>query len=252
MSAPSRTSGKPGYRQMNARLPEQLVHEINAYAQVHGMFRDATLEHMLRDALAQAGTRTRENARTVSVEFSFPDEIKAVCEQYLLYFGEFLRDVGVQVTAELSEKADTLGTVLFNVTPTDPKVALSKIREALNIYLALPQNTITPPDESASLAEKKLQANIDHLRHQLELLTVIAGSQRLQLQNQQTTIVTQQHLIAKLESTPSSADREEFLGGSFALTKLERGGFEFNLAQIFRHVRDLFKRRKAFRPPNSR
>src|ERR1051326_7173388 len=107
MSAPTKSSGKPGYRQLNARLPEQLVAEINAYAQARGGFRDETVERILRGALAQADRRTSADGRSLKVEFSFPDPIRAACERYLVYFGEFLRDAGVEVTNALAEKAGT-------------------------------------------------------------------------------------------------------------------------------------------------
>ena len=168
MASPTQTSRKPGYRQLNARLPEQLVYEINAYAESRGLFRDATLERMLREALAQTGSRTDEDKLSVRVEFTFPEPIKTACEQYLVYFGEFLRDAGVEVTTEFAEKA---GTVLFSVTPTDPTIALETVRKALGIYLSLPQNAVARTSATAPLPERKLEANIDHLRHQLQLST---------------------------------------------------------------------------------
>jgi len=158
-----------------------------------------------------------------------------------MYFGEFLRDAGVQVTTELAEKA---GAVLFSVSPADPKIALRTVREALSIYLSLPQSAVSRTSEAASLAERKLEANIDHLHHQLQLLNVIATSQELRLRDRETAMSAQQQLISQLLPRASTDDREEFLGGSVALTKVERAGVEFNLAKIFRHVRNLFSRRK--------
>jgi hypothetical protein len=33
--------------------------------------------------------------------FDFPEPVKVPCQQYLLYFVQFLKDVGVEATAEL-------------------------------------------------------------------------------------------------------------------------------------------------------
>jgi hypothetical protein len=66
----------------------------------------------------------------------FPPAIRTACEQYLLYFVQFLEDLGVSATAEIKEDAKR---VLFSVTPTDGCAALQQIREALEVYLKLPE-----------------------------------------------------------------------------------------------------------------
>ena len=48
--------------------------------------------------------------------FEFPDAVRVPCEQYLLYFAQFLRDLGVEASSELRHE---VGMVLFSVTPTD-------------------------------------------------------------------------------------------------------------------------------------
>src|SRR5215469_11433116 len=66
--------------------------------------------------------------QSVSKLFTFPAPIKSACEQYLLYFGQFLSDLGIQTQTELAENA---ARVLFSVTPIDATQALSQIRDAL-------------------------------------------------------------------------------------------------------------------------
>ncbi|MGC2237929.1 MAG: hypothetical protein WA584_17345 [Pyrinomonadaceae bacterium] len=61
----------------------------------------------------------------ILASFNFPDEIKVPCKQYLEYFATFLKDLGLNATANLKEEA---GKVLFSVTPTDDIEALDKIR----------------------------------------------------------------------------------------------------------------------------
>lgn len=67
--------------------------------------------------------------------FNFPEEKRVACEQYLLYFVQFLKDLGVEANAKLESEQ---GQVLFAVTPANGQEALDKIREALGIYLNLP------------------------------------------------------------------------------------------------------------------
>src|SRR5262249_33772920 len=75
-----------------------------------------------------------ENTNSVEVVLDFPPDIKVSCEQYLLYFVQFLKDLGVDAEAELKHNA---GQVLFSVIPANKDEALDKIRDALDIYLLL-------------------------------------------------------------------------------------------------------------------
>ena len=81
------------------------------------------------------------------------------CKQYLEYFAQFLKDLGINATSNLNEEA---GKVLFSVTPTDDKEALDKIREALAVYLNLPASPIVYDD---SFAAMRLQQQIENLQH---------------------------------------------------------------------------------------
>jgi hypothetical protein len=100
--------------------------------------------------------------------FNFPEGLKIPCEQYLLYFAQFLQDLGINATSNLKEEA---GKVLFSVTPTDDIEALDKIREALAVYLNLPSSPIVYDE---SFAAMRLKAEIERFHHsqrmtQLEL-----------------------------------------------------------------------------------
>ena len=119
-------------------------------------------QHAVTALVEKVGTRS------VAMSFDFPDAVKTSCEQYLLYFVQFLRDVGVEATAELREHA---GRVLFSVTPKDESEALDKIREALEVYLRLPSavGVNAAASMSTDLATQQLLANIYHLKSQLML-----------------------------------------------------------------------------------
>ena len=91
--------------------------------------------------------------------FNFPPDVKIVCEQYLLYFGQFLNDLGIGTTSNLKEES---GKVLFSVKPRNETDALDRIREALAIYLNLPSSPITYDE---SVAAMRLQQQIENLQH---------------------------------------------------------------------------------------
>ncbi len=109
-----------------------------------------------QEAINRLTTSISQKMLTV---FDFPKDSKTACEQYLLYFAQFLQDLGINATSNLKEEA---GKVLFSVTPTDDKEALDKIREALAVYLNLPSSPIVYDE---SFAAMRLQQQIENLQH---------------------------------------------------------------------------------------
>ncbi len=154
--------------------------------------------------------------------FNFPEKLKIPCEQYLLYFAQFLQDLGINATSNLKEEA---GNVLFSVTPTDNVEALDKIRESLAVYLNLPSSPIIFDD---SFAAMRLQQQIENLQHSQRMAVrelqfneklLVAQSEIIQEKNvtisqQQTVISQKDKIIEKLSSKSIMIDsvenKEEF------------------------------------------
>jgi hypothetical protein len=67
--------------------------------------------------------------------FSFPEDIKVAAKQYLVYFAQFLLDLGIEAETEVRE---TKGQTLFKVIPANKGEALEQIRGALETYLNAP------------------------------------------------------------------------------------------------------------------
>lgn len=157
------------------------------------------------------------NKDSISAIFNFPEKIKSSCEQYLLYFAQFLQDLGINATSNLVEEA---GKVLFSVTPTDETQALDKIREALAVYLKLPESPIIFDD---SFAAMRLQQQIDNLQHsqkmavrelQLNEKLLIAQSDTIREKNvtisqQQSIIEQKDKIIEKISSKSVMVDSLE-------------------------------------------
>ncbi|HEX4950528.1 MAG TPA: hypothetical protein VFZ34_27930 [Blastocatellia bacterium] len=185
------------------------------------------------------------SANSLITHFDFPSELKTACQQYLLYFVDFLRDLGVEAKAEIRQ---TAGTTFFSVTPTNKNDALDKIRTALDVYLELPSNPILNGEIEGqdSIAIQRLSANVHHLQGQVMLAQALLQAKDATIEAQRTTIENQQRLInnkvlvdslveVKNENKPS--EKEEFLGSTVALTKYQGKGFEINLAEIYRKLR---------------
>ena len=176
--------------------------------------------------------------------FSFPKEVRSACEQYLLYFGEFLRDLGVETSVELREIGDR---ILFSVTPIDKKHALSNIRDALEVFLRMPGSELlaTGLDPNDQFGHTKLISAIKYLRAQLELSEERDRKLGFTVQAQAVSIVALSQLVAggmrPTSTTQDTNDSEKVLGGLVVLSKAEKAGIAINVAEMYRRDRSWFK-----------
>jgi hypothetical protein len=172
--------------------------------------------------------------------FQFEESVKIACQQYLLYFGEFLADVGVPAKTALREDA---GRILFSVVPKNEQDALSAIGEALDIYLSLPSAPIRQSVDD-DIEVLKLAANIQHLRAQLNLAKAMLHTQEATISAQKRALDLYDRLDAprELQRPSPDPDREEFFGGTVSLTRFVGKGFEVSFAEIFRQLRQKFRR----------
>lgn len=166
--------------------------------------------------------------------FSFPPSIRTACEQYLLYFIQFLDDLGIKADAEIKEDAHR---VLFSVTPTESKTALAQIREALDLYLSLPDASESSINAIAStdLASQQLVANIFHLKSQLMLANAAltakdAAIEALQLSNFQ-------YRQSMESAQEKKRDQESLLGEAVHVTKFEAKGIKVDLPLLLRKLK---------------
>lgn len=183
---------------------------------------------------------------SVVMHFDFPEEVKVPCEQYLLYFAQFLRDLGVQADTALTHEA---GQVLFTVTPADKEQALDKIHAALNAYLHLPSNPISDAADE-SIAVQRLESNILRLRSDLKLAAAELQAKNTTIEAQQLIIEVQKGLLSgevivnsmkDVTPKPKDKDKEELLGGTVSIIPLKGKGLEINLPELFRRLKRLFK-----------
>jgi hypothetical protein len=134
-----------------------------------------------------------DSKKLLSLSFDFPNELKISCEQYLLYFAQFLQDLGINAASNLNEEA---GKVLFSVTPTDDIEALDKIHEALALYLSLPSSPVLYNDSFQSMQLKQQVENLQHSQKMKEMeMRSAQYALRLAQQNieNQDKIITQQN-----------------------------------------------------------
>ena len=183
----------------------------------------------------------------LQVSFDFPAPIKNACEQYLMYFSQFLRDLGINATAKLEESAHS---VLFSVIPEDGKEALEKVQEALRIYLGMP----TAPSfagEAAKytdIAVVQLQANVLHLQSQVILAKAVLQTQVATIEAKGQTILALQERLDLRALQPISPlakdaqDKEELVKDLVAIKKFDYKFIELNLPEVLRRMKRVFNK----------
>lgn len=200
------------------------------------------------------------------IAFDFPKHIRSACEQYLLYFVEFLKDNGETVTADITHNGTT---TLFSILPESKDVALEKIFEALRLYLEAPGQFNSSQNYSMQSIEfQRLQIQIGHFQGQLALAQATMLQQRMVIQgyeefiDSQSVLITQQAkavdqsilqgriLTDSIVIADNSDEESESLGIPYLnVKKYDLGPVEIDLPHaardiksLFEKVRDLFKR----------
>lgn len=182
------------------------------------------------------------DSEAVRVRFEFPDSVRTACEQYLLYFAQFLKDLGVDVEAQIEERA---GDTLFSVVPTDKEQALDRIREALDVYLQMP----SAPDfnivasKFSDVAVSQLQANVLQLQSQLMLATAAIDLKNaiLEVKNVQIESLKERielvELEPQVEAVSERKDKEPIIPGLVSVKKYDFKFLEFDFPNLLRKLK---------------
>jgi hypothetical protein len=177
-------------------------------------------------------TTARKNA--VTTFFRFPPTVQNACEQYLIYFVQFLEDLGIKANVEIKEDARR---VLFSVTPADGPSALQAIREALEVYLRLP-NTAgfrASATQYPDLAVQQLHANVLHLESQLMLSKASFQAQAATIEALQVSNFQYRQLISSQDRLKSQT--EPLIGDTIHVTKIEAKGLSVDLPLILKRLK---------------
>ncbi len=139
---------------------------------------------ILNEANKEAFKKLETKKANSIQEFDFPMEVRTSCEQYLMYFADFLREIGVIAVTNIEH--DKAGKTLFGVKPSNPKVALDAIREALEIYLELPMSPLVNEIEISDTRMLSLRAEINTLKSRLDYAQIrqIETEKRADLQRE--------------------------------------------------------------------
>lgn len=177
--------------------------------------------------------------------FAFPKEIRPACQQYLIYFTQFLEDFGIKATSEIQEQARG---VLFTVIPDTGAEALQRVHDALDTYLRFPSipEFAVEVNRYKDIAVQQLAANVLHLKSQLALAHATlqlkdATIESLHLSLQDRKLLNEPISEKAAPCTDTESGSEPLVGDLVSVTKYKGKGFEINLPAILRRVKRVLK-----------
>ncbi|BFM48755.1 hypothetical protein [Marinomonas sp. THO17] len=154
--------------------------------------------------ISAAKKNLKSKGHKVLIELKLEAEVRIPCEQYLMYFSQFLEDLGIQAKSEIAHHDEL---TLFSVIPDTKEQALTVIADCLASYLSLPTELEVHKGAviSQDVALMQLEANIMHLRSQLMLANSIIEAkdttiENLKLSNEQYKMSTPSNLTPNQES----------------------------------------------------
>ena len=176
--------------------------------------------------------------------FRFPEEIAAPCEQYLVYFAQFLADLGLEAIVDVAHEASY---TLFSVQPRSSREALEQIRSALDAYLEMPADPRfrLAAQASSDVAVLQLRANVMHLESQLALADAMLQAKNATIEALQLTKFQLERKgtpILPVSTSPSSEvniskDTEKIIDGVLSVQNTQLKGFVIHWPEIIRRLK---------------
>lgn len=175
----------------------------------------------------------------ISTQFNFPEESRHIYSQYLMYFGQFLEDLGIKAKISLSNEKES---TILNIEPIHKDQALQDIRTALSAYLCLTldeENSLVRASGTQNSEAKTLQLNatINHLKSQLQLQQAISSTQATNIKLLQQYITHSE----TIKTTESQSKLEPFDG--LKITRYRGSFFEIDIPKLASKLKNIFPRK---------
>ncbi|RYY43067.1 MAG: hypothetical protein EOO06_20245 [Chitinophagaceae bacterium] len=189
------------------------------------------LQQIILEAIELVNPEHSDNI--VLESFDFPVEIKTACKQYLIYFAQFLSDIGIDADTEIKEEANK---TLFKVIPRDRGESLDRVKEALNIYLSVPTNPNFEKEASSQLdvSTMQLAANVMHLKSQVMMAQSTIQMKDATIEALQLSNYTYRQMLDDVDKKQAG---EDVIPGIVKIKRYEGKGFSVDLAELFRRMK---------------
>tara|TARA_B110000211_G_scaffold222699_1_gene271684 strand:+ start:564 stop:1679 length:1116 start_codon:yes stop_codon:yes gene_type:complete len=240
--SPSSISNDFGCATLFFEVASESINDIWCNKEKFSNFLDESLK------LAEERVLVGGVSQKVVAKFSFDKNAEQACSTYLMYFIEFLRDLGIN--AESSFNKDN-GDVIFSIIPKDKDTALLQISEALSFYMKLPNSSFNDmPDNNydpiAELKLEKLRSEIERLKSSLRINEALIRYQDTLISDQ---IITKSNTVTtSFQKEPidglsyiyvddNKQDKDTFLGGGVKLGVMKKAGIEIDWKALINYFR---------------
>ncbi|PHN85881.1 hypothetical protein CSB62_08120 [Vibrio splendidus] len=177
--------------------------------------------------------------------FRFPQNYQNICSQYLIWFGEFLENYGINALISIDHSGEETQVI---VSSEHTEQMFADIEALFSQYIALPYAEYLPAQSQTLSPEQQfmvtqLQTQVNHFKGQLEMKSAAIQLKEATLQSLKNTIQTQQNTIdvqknqlLLIESLQGDEEIELF-GGAIKLGEIEWGPLKICPKKLLDKVR---------------
>ncbi|MGY3899570.1 hypothetical protein BJP22_12245 [Aeromonas veronii] len=168
--------------------------------------------------------------------FKFPIGYEVICSQYVLWFGELLKQIGINADVSTENKE---GYTFLTITKNDESAFKENIEKALYLYLSLPYSEHIPVSQTKNDIESKifiqsLQQQVIFFTQQCDMKSSIIELQNISNGKLKEQLQSANAKISLLESLQN--DRLDLLDGAISLVEYKIGPLVFNPKRILKKI----------------
>ncbi|MBH0020955.1 hypothetical protein I6F40_11415 [Pseudoalteromonas sp. SWXJ133] len=170
--------------------------------------------------------------------FEFPPEYKNICSQYLIWFGEFLQNLGIDATVSTNQSKNQTQLI---VSPDECPELLTEIEKLFYQYLSLPYSELLPPESNLTPQELHVyhvvKMQVQHLETQIQMKDSVIASYQATNRSLINEISEKDSELMLINSLKEEG-KFEVLGGILKVNKVQKIGKNDNasidLSKIFK------------------
>ncbi len=170
--------------------------------------------------------------------FNFPEGYESICSQYLIWFGEFLKNFGINVNVSTE---NDLNTTKLIVSPKNATVLTTEIENLFYKYLSLPYVEYLPSTTNTLSIEDKIKYQI--LANQIEFYKMQIQMKDSVLEMKEVTISGLKDSIEKhkkellLISSMKDSKDIEMLRGVLSIGDIKWGAVKFSPKKLLEKLK---------------
>lgn len=175
--------------------------------------------------------------------FEFPEEYRTICSQYLIWFGEFLENLGIHALVSTENEETKTKLIISSEGSQDVRDEIEKLFYS---YLSLPYSEYLPEKTRDISLEHKffishLNSQIDNFKTQIDMKNAIIEMKNTHIQNLQNTVDMQNKQFLLLDCI-SDDDSLSLFNGVLVIKDIEWGPFKISAKKLLTSINDITKK----------